>query len=88
MLGAGFFAAFIAQQGLVALALPYYQMLRGLDPLLLGALLSLPIVCGATLSGRIMSLLQRQLWAERRIIYLASCGWSQQIGLWLGSGLC
>lgn len=73
MLGTGFFAAFIAQQGLVALALPYYQMLRGLDPLLLGALLSLPIVCGATLSGRIMSLLQRQLWTERQIIL--TCGW-------------
>jgi len=73
VLGAGFFAAFIAQQGVVALALPYYQMLRGLDPLLLGALLSLPIVCGAMLSGRIMSLLQRQVWTERRIIL--TCGW-------------
>ena len=50
MLGFGFFAAYLALNGFSAMAVPYYQMHRFIDPLALSVVLCLPIVVGMVLS--------------------------------------
>jgi len=49
-LGIGFFAMFFANQGVPILAIPFYQMILGVDPLLLGLALTIPIFVSTFLS--------------------------------------
>ena len=53
-IGLGYFSTYIGLQGVAALALPYYQMEQGLDPFLLGVLLSLPVLVGALCTNLLM----------------------------------
>lgn len=48
-LGIGFFAMFFANQSLAVLAIPFYQMTLGVDPFLLGAALTLPVILSTLL---------------------------------------
>ncbi|AWB69164.1 sodium:melibiose symporter (plasmid) [Saccharobesus litoralis] len=52
-IGSGFFALFFVGHGIGALAIPYYQMILGVDPFYLGIILTLPILISALLSPRI-----------------------------------
>ncbi|MGL1956310.1 MAG: MFS transporter [Colwellia sp.] len=43
-LGIGFFAMFFANQSIAVLAIPFYQMILGVDPFLLGLALTIPVI--------------------------------------------
>lgn len=49
-LGSGFFAIFFVGHGIGALAIPYYQMTLGVDPFLLGLVLTIPVFFSALIS--------------------------------------
>jgi len=49
-LGCGFFAIFFVGHGIGALAIPYYQMTLGVDPFLLGLVLTIPVLFSALIS--------------------------------------
>ncbi|WP_075186487.1 MFS transporter [Teredinibacter haidensis] len=48
-LGLGFFTLFFTGQGIHILAVPYYQMTLGVNPLLLSVAMTLPMLLGSTL---------------------------------------
>lgn len=49
-IGCGYFVVFITSHGIGALAIPYYQMVLGIDPLLLAAILTIPVLLSAFIS--------------------------------------
>lgn len=76
-LGCGFFAIFFVNSGISAIAVPYYQMVLGVDPFLLGAIFALPILLSAIISpwaGRVIDTHFNTVKARSRLI-IAS-GWS------------
>jgi GPH family glycoside/pentoside/hexuronide:cation symporter len=66
--GLGFFAIFFATQSIATMAVPYYHMVLGVDPFLLGATLTLPILISAVFNpwlGKLFDvnpLLQNRSW--------------------------
>lgn len=52
-LGSGFIALFFANNGISALATPYFQMTLGLDPFLLNLAIALPVTFAALISKKV-----------------------------------
>lgn len=75
-LGSGFFVAFFVQNGLAAIAIPYYQMVLAVDPFLLGCLFTLPVLLSAFLSPTIGRLIDRHFATARlRANLIGITGW-------------
>ena len=51
LLAAGFLALFFANQSVLVLAVPFYQMTLALDPLLLSLAIAGPMLLGSSISG-------------------------------------
>lgn len=51
LLAAGFLALFFANQSVLVLAVPFYQMTLALDPFLLSLAIALPMLLGSSISG-------------------------------------
>ncbi|MFS1701275.1 MFS transporter [Alteromonas sp. AMM-1] len=74
-LGCGYFAIFFVSHGIGTLAIPYYQMTLGVDPLLLGLVLTIPVFVSALISP----------WVANVIDAIAPLKHSQRM-LLIGSG--
>lgn len=74
-LGFGFFAMFFATQSVPILAVPFYQMVLGVDPFLLGAALTIPIVISTMLSpwvGHLSDNFHSKYGRRRPFIFIAT----------------
>ena len=74
-LGLGFFAMSFANQSVPILAIPFYQMLLGVDPFLLGLSLTVPIILSTILGpwvGHISDRSQSKYGRRRPFILVAS----------------
>lgn len=74
-LGIGFFAMFFANQSVPILAVPFYQMILGVDPFLLGLALTIPIIMSTILSpwvGHLSDNLKSKYGRRRPFIFIAS----------------
>lgn len=75
-LGSGFFAAFFVNNGLAAIAIPYYQMVLAVDPFLLGGIFTLPILISALLSPSIGKIIDTRFDTSRaRARLISVSGW-------------
>lgn len=75
-LATGYLAFFFANQSINALAIPYYQMTIGIDPFLLGLVMTLPIIISAQISPTVghWSDNLNSRWGRRKPFILLS-GW-------------
>lgn len=74
-LGIGFFAMFFANQSVPILAIPFYQMILGVDPFLLGVALTIPIIVSTILSpwvGHLSDNFKSKYGRRRPFIFIAS----------------
>lgn len=75
-LGAGFFSIFFVNHGISALAIPYYQMTLGMDPFVLGLVMTLPILLSALISPWVGYVIERhQTTIRRRKFFILISGW-------------
>jgi Na+/melibiose symporter-like transporter len=84
--GLGFFAIFFATQSIATMAVPYYHMVLGVDPFLLGATLTLPILISAVFNpwlGKLFDvnpLLQNRSWVVNRFTLWCGVDGSCELG--------
>jgi len=74
-LGIGFFAMFFANQSVPIVAIPFYQMILGVDPFLLGLALTIPIIVSTMLTpwvGHLSDNFSSKYGRRRPFIFIAS----------------
>ncbi|MCF2949584.1 MFS transporter [Paraglaciecola aquimarina] len=86
-LGSGFFAAFFVNNGLAAIAIPYYQMILAVDPFLLGVIFTFPVLFSAFLSPTFGQLIDNRFSSSSsRAKLIVFTGWFSAISfssVWL-----
>lgn len=75
-LGCGYFAIFFVSHGIGTLAIPFYQMTLGVDPLLLGLVLTIPVFVSALISPWVASVIDKlaNVPHSQRVLLISS-GW-------------
>lgn len=75
-LGGGYFAIFFVSHGIGTLAIPFYQMTLGIVPLLLGFVLTIPVLMSALISPWVASVIDKLARVKHsQRVMLISSGW-------------
>lgn len=75
-IGCGYFVIFVTSHGIAALAIPFYQMTLGVEPIVLAAILTIPVLISAIASSSIGRLVEKAAFVKngRRYVVFIS-GW-------------